>query len=108
MNIEKVKLPPSTLDMLRKLQASLPEYDVQPVTGMHYDAQSKYVTWKFDPKKFTHIEILHLTDLQFGHVCCNVKEMVKYRDWVLSSPNRFVVLGGDLIDAANVLSPGSP
>jgi hypothetical protein len=109
MNIEKVKLPPSTLKLLSDMQASLPEYEVQPQTGMHYDAQAKYVTWKFDPRKFPKgIEILHLTDLQFGHVCCNVKEVVKYRDWVLSSPTRFVVLGGDLIDAANVLSVGSP
>jgi len=109
MEIEKIKLPPTTLKLLAEMQATLPEYEMQPVTGMHYDGQAKYLSWKFDVKKFPKgIEILHLTDLQFGHVCCNEDEVKKYRDWVLASPSRFVVLGGDLIDAANVLSVGSP
>jgi hypothetical protein len=98
----------TTLDALRCLQERLPEYHCQPATGMHYGEQIKYVTWRFSQQEFKSIEVVHLTDTQFGHVCCNIKQLVKYRDWVLEVPNRFVFLGGDMIDAANIFSPGEP
>jgi hypothetical protein len=66
------------------------------------------VSWKFSVEKFTSIELLHLTDLQFGHVECRLHRILEYRDWVLSKPNRFVLFGGDMIDASTVLSPGEP
>jgi hypothetical protein len=109
LSIEKMKLAPLTLTAVNEMQANLPEYEMQPVTGMHYDSQAKYLTWKFDTKRFPDgIEIIHLTDVQFGHICCNIKQVKAYMAWILSVPNRFVVLGGDMIDAANVLSVGSP
>lgn len=98
----------TTLDALRTLQNDLAEYHCQPVTGMQYGEQLKYVTWRFSPQDFKSIEVVHLTDTQFGHICCNVKQLIKYRDWVLEVPNRFVVFGGDMIDAANIFSPGEP
>lgn len=98
----------STLDAMRELQASLPEYACEPQRGMVYGEQIKYVNWRFSPQDFKSIEVIHLTDTQFGHVCCNVKQLIKYRDWILEVPNRFVVLGGDMIDAANIFSPGEP
>lgn len=99
---------PSTLTAIRRLQASLPEYTVMPSVGMQYDEQVKYVTWKFDPRKFKTIELLHFTDVQFGHIECHVKRVQEYIDWVLDKPNRFVLFGGDMIDATNVFSPGAP
>jgi len=55
-----------------------------------------------------HIEISHLTDLQYGHKLFQLPRFLRYRDWILSSDARFTVLGGDLIDAATVLSIASP
>jgi len=99
---------PSTLDALRRLADMLPEYPCRPALGMQYGEQNKYVSWTFDPAEFSSIEILHITDTQFGHVECQVDRIVEYRDWVLLKPNRFVLFGGDMVDAANVMSPGSP
>lgn len=98
----------TTLDLLSDLQASLPEYVSKPRTGMHYGEQIKYVTWRFPTNDFKTLEVLHLTDVQFGHICCNIPQLLKYRDWILQKPNRYVLFGGDMIDAATVLSPGEP
>ena len=98
----------STLRAIQDLVESLPEYIAYPNTGMATGEEIKYLTWTFETSEFDQIEILHLTDTQFGQLKCNVKKLVEYRDWVLSVPNRFVVFGGDMIDAATVASPGEP
>lgn len=97
----------TTMEALADLYASLPEYVSKPRTGMHFGEQIKYVSWKF-PADFKTIEVLHLTDVQFGHVCCNLPQLLKYIKWILEKPNRYVLFGGDMIDAATVLSPGEP
>jgi len=73
----------------------------------------KYVSYDFeDRKRFprppSQIELTHLTDLQYGARNFKTDTFHRYRDWILSSPNRFCVLGGDIIDAATVLSIASP
>lgn len=98
----------STLTALRRLQALLPEYEAEPAVGMQFGEQNKYVTWRFDPVRYKSLELLHITDAQFGHVECQVDRIIEYRDWVLAKPNRFVFFGGDMIDAATIMSPGSP
>lgn len=98
----------STLDALSRLHDSLPPYKVRHALGMAYGEQNKYVAWHFDPKEFPSVEILHITDTQFGHVEAQYDRIVEYRDWVLSKPNRFVLFGGDMIDASTIFSPGSP
>lgn len=97
----------STLDAIRSLQSQFKEYPCKPQTGMHYGEQVKYVTWRFG-REHESLEILHLTDVQFGHVECRAHRLIEYRDWILAKPNRFVLLGGDMVDAATVLSPGAP
>jgi len=77
------------------------------------DDEVKYVHYDFDdPKRFpkqpNQIELTHLTDLQYGSKGFQRDRFLAYRDWILSSPNRFVFLGGDLIDAATILSVASP
>lgn len=77
------------------------------------DDEVKYLSYSFDDKKrFPHrpnqVELIHLTDLQYGAKGFLLEKFIKYRDWILSSPNRFVFLGGDLIDAATILSVASP
>lgn len=98
----------TTIDALREMQERLSEYPCRPQQGMIYSNQAKYVSWRFSPNDFKTIEILHLTDLQFGHVECRVRKWQEYQDWVLSKPNRFVLFGGDMIDAATIMSPGEP
>lgn len=73
----------------------------------------KLVTYDFDdterfPDKPSQIEVFHLTDLQYGSVNFQRQRFLSYRRWILAHENRFVLLGGDLIDAATVLSVGSP
>lgn len=92
-----------------KLRVKQREWEgLAPTVGMQFDHQYKYVTWKFDAKKHKQLELLHLTDLQYGHRSCQVKRIIEYFDWVLESPNRYVLLGGDLVDAATKISIGSP
>lgn len=87
----------------------LPDFLPKMKTGMILDRQVKYVSWDFNKVPLTGpLEVLHLTDLQYGHKYFRRNRFIEYRDWVLSSPNRYVVLGGDLPDAAHILSKGSP
>jgi hypothetical protein len=77
------------------------------------DEEVKFVEYNFDdPKRFpkqpSQIELTHLTDLQYGAKTFQQDRFEQYRDWLLASPNRFCFLGGDIIDAATVLSIASP
>jgi hypothetical protein len=73
----------------------------------------KFVEYNFDdrkrfPRPLKQVELIHLTDLQYGHEAFQEKRFLAYRDWMLDSPNRFAILGGDMIDAATIFSKGSP
>lgn len=70
--------------------------------------QAKRVSVTFDSKTFKTIELIHITDVQWGALTCQEDRFLEFRNWVLSKPNRFVLFGGDMIDAATVLSVGSP
>lgn len=76
--------------------------------SMVFGDQRKYITARFDLDEFPSLELSMLTDVQFGHICCNVKKFLEYRDWILAAPNRFCFWGGDMIDAATKVSPGDP
>lgn len=107
--MHKPKEVASTMTYLDKLQAMAPKDVVTMHTSMRYGDESKYVTVNFDPKKYKNgIEILHITDVQYGHLACNVEKFVEYRDWILKEPNRFVFFGGDMVDAATAISIASP
>jgi len=75
-------------------------------TGMFIDGQNKYVSHQIDPAHEC-LEILFLSDVQYGHVNCNVDKFVEYRDWILSKPNRYCFFGGDMVDAWRIGSPGT-
>jgi hypothetical protein len=99
----------STQEYLDKIWASAPPNVVEVKGSMKRGDEYKYVTAKFSTKKFPdRIEILHLTDVQYGHKCCNVPKFIQYRDWILAEPYRFVFFGGDMVDAATALSIASP
>ncbi len=101
----------STQEYLEKLHKQAPKDVLNIKTSMRFGDESKYVTIDIDRKKKEFkdgIEILHLTDVQFGHLACNVPKFIEYRDWILSERNRFVFFGGDMVDAATALSVASP
>ena len=76
-------------------------------SGMLIGEQSKYLRWDLDKTiKADAIELLQITDVQFGHITCKYERVVEYRDWVLSSPNRFMLWTGDMVDAWAMWSPG--
>lgn len=98
-----------TTEYLESLWAKAPKDVLKIDTSMLYGEESKYITVRFDEAKFPkQIEIVHITDVQFGHRSCNVKKFIEYRDWILSKKNRFVFFGGDMVDAATALSIASP
>lgn len=78
--------------------------------GMLIDGQTKFLTHRLPASfatKYPEIEILLMTDVQFGHVCCRADKVKEYNDWTLEKPYRFQVWGGDMVDAWRVGSPGS-
>jgi len=99
----------STREYLNKLWAGAPEDVVQVRGSMQYGDELKYITVRFDPKEFPNsIELIMLTDVQYGHLACQVSRVIEFRDWVLAKPNRFVFFGGDMVDAATAISIASP
>jgi len=73
--------------------------------------QSKIVNVSFSDElvaKFKTLELVQLTDMQFGHKSCKLNRVKEYIDWILERPNRFILMTGDNVDAATVKSPGSP
>ena len=99
---------PATNSYLDRLWKGAPEDVVSLRGGMQYGDELKYVTLTVDPEEFDRIEILHITDTQYGHLSCNVPVLIEYRDWVLAKSNRFVLFGGDMVDAATAISIASP
>ena len=100
--------PNTTSNFLDRLYDGFPERAAEIRESMRLDGDVKYVTVPFSTRTYETIELLMMTDLQYGHKAFNEARFVEFRDWVLSQPNRFVFLGGDIIDAATSLSVGSP
>lgn len=100
-----------TQDYLRAIQGMWAKDVLRVTTTEHYGEQSKYVTVRVDDsdvKKWGSLELVQLTDIQFGHKACKINRVIEYRDWILSKPNRFVLMTGDNVDAATIFSPGTP
>ena len=70
--------------------------------------ETKYLSWDFTEAPFDTLELIQITDAQFGHVCCKEYRLIEYRDWVLSQPNRYMIWTGDNIDSAHMYSKGTP
>lgn len=104
-------LTPSTQSYLTKLWKDAPGDIVALRGSMQYGHELKFVTVDIDPSKpefRDHIEILAMTDVQFGHLSCNVPRFEEYINWLLKEPNRFTLLLGDMVDAATAISVASP
>jgi len=97
-----------THQFLQQYWNNLPPDEVSMSSGMHFGEQCKYVSWDFNsgPEHET-LELLQITDVQFGHIGCRVDRIKEYRDWVLSKDNRYMLWTGDMIDAWALWSPGT-
>jgi UDP-2,3-diacylglucosamine pyrophosphatase LpxH len=85
-----------------RLQVAQQEADEVKLLAYDFDDRKRF------PSRPSQVELIHLTDLQIGAKNFQRDRFRKYREWILSSPNRFVFLGGDIIDAATILSVASP
>lgn len=103
-----------TIDYLHDLEALQKPFIGRMTTqhlGQTQFGQSKVVHVHFtreQAEQMKTVELVQLTDMQFGHKSCKVKRVKEYIDWILEVPNRFVLMTGDNIDAATAKSPGSP
>lgn len=98
----------STMDRAEEAERLIQDYRIDCSQGMVIDGQARYVTWDFSSLPFDSVEILQITDIQFGHKQCNEEKLHEYLAWVLGQENRFILLGGDLVDAGHKQSKGSP
>jgi hypothetical protein len=76
----------TTTDFLGWIERNAPKDVLKISQSMIYGRESKYLTINVDPQKYKTLELVHLTDLQFGHVCCNYAKIEEYVDWILSVP----------------------
>ncbi len=76
-------------------------------TKMLVQGETKYISWDFSEASFNYLDIIQITDMQWGHLGCKVDRVREYRDWVLAKPNRYMVWTGDNIDSATMQSKGT-
>lgn len=94
-----------THELLPALEGLMAPDEYPMSVGMVFGQECKVVEWRF-PESLDEIELLQITDMQFGHVMCKYDRIIEYRDWVLDSPNRFMLWTGDCVDAWAMWSPG--
>src|SRR5882672_9144891 len=69
--------------------------------------ETKWIEWDFSKAPFKTLELIQITDVQWGHICCKRERVREYRDWVLAAPNRYMIWTGDNIDSATMQSKGT-
>lgn len=103
-------LTPQTEESIRHLMALMKPRPFKLTTAIHMDGNSKQVKIDFrdsEWKKWPHIELVGLADVQWGQKAVKIETLASFVDWILDKPYRFVAGIGDWIDAAHALTPGS-
>lgn len=93
---------------MAEIESQLRDHEPDLKQSMVIQGAARYLTWDFTQMDIPNLEILEITDIQFGHRQCNETKLKEYLDWVMSEPNRYIFLGGDLVDAGHRDSKGSP
>jgi len=91
-------------DALRAPRLQINQLEQDEVKFVDYDFED---THRF-PAPLKAVELVHLTDLQIGSKGFQRTRFNEYLAWLLDKPTRFVLLGGDIVDAATILSVASP
>ena len=99
-------LTAQTNDYLNAVWATLRPDEHRLTSGMVLGEQAKYLRWDLNTVTTDYIDLMQITDVQFGHVCCKYERVEEYRDWILAEPNRFMLWTGDMVDAWAMWSPG--
>ena len=97
---------PDISERMSKILKSLPKRRIEISTSMLVSGCAKYVTVSLKNFKWPRIELLHITDIQWGNPQCNKEKLEEYREWVTKKPYRFTILGGDMCDLNTMLSVG--
>src|SRR5437660_3162115 len=71
----------TTVDRMALLRKQFKKNPLEVSYGMRFADQFKRVIHTASTKKFDEIELLHITDVQYGAVSCSEKRMLEYRDW---------------------------
>ena len=98
----------TTMNMLSEIQSQLKDFEPELQQSMVFDRAARFLIWDFSNVKIDTLEILQITDVQFGHHQCDLKTLNEYLAWVLAVENRYVLFGGDMVDAGHAQSKGSP
>src|ERR1700687_4152092 len=57
--------------------------------------ETKHIEWDFEDAKFRTLELIQITDMQWGHIACKRDRVREYRDWILKAANRYMIWTGD-------------
>jgi hypothetical protein len=106
MAIDTVALEKTTTQAQAHIETLIKPRLIQPVESMIFNGEAHYVDWHFERTNFKQIEVMHITDIQYGHPMCQVNRLIEHMNWILKSPNRYFVLGGDCVDASHALAKG--
>lgn len=98
----------TTMNKLAEVQSQLQDYEPKLKQSMVIDGQARRLQWDFSAVDIETLELLQVTDVQFGHKACDVEIVNKYLAWVLAQDNRYILFGGDMVDAGHAQSKGSP
>ena len=98
----------NTYNTLTEIESLFVGHEYVPEQRKIVDGQARYVTWDLSSLPHDCLEILQITDIQFGHKQCQEDKLHEYLAWVLAEENRYILLGGDLVDAGHKTSKGSP
>lgn len=92
-------------DLVRHLNIKPPAF--RATTRMMLYGETKHIEWDFDAAKFKTLELVQITDMQWGHIACKRDRIREYRDWILRAPNRYMIWTGDNVDSATMQSKGT-
>jgi len=99
----------TTIDAVDAIRDQLKPKVFKSTNHMRVDHSFKRVVHDFNDTRLDTVELLHFTDLQYGHKFCNTTRVQEHIDWILSKPNRFLLFGGDMVDCGTKISKhGSP
>ena len=75
-------LSEQTSQYLNAIWQTLPPDQHKLASGMCIGEQSKYLRWEITPKDVQSdtLELIQITDVQFGHICCKYERVIEYRD----------------------------
>lgn len=104
----EAKLPVQTPLIETRRTYDLKEYPYPYKTLHAVGGETKRLEWDFTKSPFKTIELLQMTDMQYGHQSCNYGRIREFRDWILKAPNRFMLWTGDNVDAASMETVGTP